>query len=435
VLSGHTLDPIKAILVPLESVGAVHDKFGIQTTEDIVSFMEFLNEMFLEVLALERQLVIVEDGYDLYDVSLPDEVFIWEEILNKFIDEMQLLSTRQRILDYADSYNQRAVSWSDDVESANSFLDVSSGSKLADQFDDAVMDPYYTMIVANSPSADYLHIAMGCVGGHNIHKYTQRTVDQCAIICDANPECLAFEYGVSHGGGSSVYDAGDCQPQSSADYQGCDGAYHNLDLYVKQFTYEHFAQTCVSGNNIRKYASKSVEQCKELCSEEPDCLSFEYGVDHNGAYTKIDERECRLQSSANYNGCDGIYYNLDLYVKNPFDAATDAAASHSADSLDTLNGPNDAPQATGDDFNPIVVGAAIGALVIAVVAVISIVFAKRKSSATKRGTKMTTKIAIPEVSCSFNVEAAGSSKMVELQEAVAMETAQTAPPQGTSDEQ
>ena len=55
---------------------------------------------------------------------------------------------------------------------------------------------------------------------------------ECAAICDANALCLAFEYGVDYGG-DGEYEAGDCQEQSSAVLNGCDGAHHNLDLYVK----------------------------------------------------------------------------------------------------------------------------------------------------------------------------------------------------------
>merc|ERR1711977_99359 len=90
----------------------------------------------------------------------------------------------------------------------------------------------------------YTHIEKGCVNGNNIKKYESKTVDECKSICDEMPACLAFEFGVAYGG-SGRYRPGDCQPQSSAHYQGCDfffcigplegcdGGHHNLDLYVK----------------------------------------------------------------------------------------------------------------------------------------------------------------------------------------------------------
>ena len=44
--------------------------------------------------------------------------------------------------------------------------------------------------------------------------------------------CFAFEFGVAYGRGGG-YQAGDCQPKSSANRGSCSGSYHNLDLYVK----------------------------------------------------------------------------------------------------------------------------------------------------------------------------------------------------------
>eukprot|EP00662_Eupelagonemidae_sp_cell21_P058050 gene58050-biopygen40803 len=93
---------------------------------------------------------------------------------------------------------------------------------------------------STSASRCYEHIVKACVQGHNIQKYAERTVDECVALCDVNPACVAFEYGVDHGGNLSIeeysvdkYRPGDCQPQSSMNYQRCDGAHYNLDLYVK----------------------------------------------------------------------------------------------------------------------------------------------------------------------------------------------------------
>lgn len=69
--------------------------------------------------------------------------------------------------------------------------------------------------------------------GHNIIMYTGKTASQCKLLCDAEPTCVAFEFGVAYGGGGR-YQPGDCQLQSSADSSGCDGSHYNLDLYVKQ---------------------------------------------------------------------------------------------------------------------------------------------------------------------------------------------------------
>lgn len=78
----------------------------------------------------------------------------------------------------------------------------------------------------------YERLVKGCVNGNNIGaKIPNQTVAQCADLCDLNDSCKAFEYGVNYGGAGG-YRAYDCQLQSSADPNGCDGAHHNLDLYV-----------------------------------------------------------------------------------------------------------------------------------------------------------------------------------------------------------
>jgi len=87
----------------------------------------------------------------------------------------------------------------------------------------------------------YSHIAPGCVKGQNIQLYADKTVDECAVLCNALDECLAFEYGVDYGGSGQLqtwgygvdYVVRDCQLQSGTDTAGCDGSFNNLDLYVK----------------------------------------------------------------------------------------------------------------------------------------------------------------------------------------------------------
>ena len=78
----------------------------------------------------------------------------------------------------------------------------------------------------------YTHYPKECVGGHNIVKFTGKTVEQCKEICSTMSNCDAFEFGVAYGGAGG-YQAGDCQPQSSANRGSCSGSYYNLDLYVK----------------------------------------------------------------------------------------------------------------------------------------------------------------------------------------------------------
>lgn len=77
----------------------------------------------------------------------------------------------------------------------------------------------------------YIRKVKGCVSGANIVKTTMRTVAECARECNENDDCVAFEYGVNYGA-QNAYAPYDCQLQSSADSKDCNGAEHNLDLYV-----------------------------------------------------------------------------------------------------------------------------------------------------------------------------------------------------------
>merc|ERR1712079_863408 len=81
----------------------------------------------------------------------------------------------------------------------------------------------------------YERFPKSCVNGRNIKLYQNKSVMECQRLCDAQVACKAFEYGVPYGGGGS-YKAKDCQLQSSADKRSCDGAHHNLDLYVKGYS-------------------------------------------------------------------------------------------------------------------------------------------------------------------------------------------------------
>ena len=100
----------------------------------------------------------------------------------------------------------------------------------------------------------YKHVAKGCVGGHNIILHKSKTVGQCEALCEAEPRCKAFEYGVAHGGSNTGYKPSDCQLQDSANTAGCSGAHYNLDLYIKPHTPTYSltqpgATTCPHGTN------------------------------------------------------------------------------------------------------------------------------------------------------------------------------------------
>jgi len=83
----------------------------------------------------------------------------------------------------------------------------------------------------------YVHHVKGCVDGYNIGQTTwECCVNECAALCDAYGNmCQGFEFGVAYGGGGE-YEPGDCKLKMVAvSGDGCDGAYHNLDFYSKDF--------------------------------------------------------------------------------------------------------------------------------------------------------------------------------------------------------
>ena len=73
---------------------------------------------------------------------------------------------------------------------------------------------------------------------------------------------------------------------------------------------------CVLHHNIVGYATKTLEECKSLCSAEPKCLAFEYGVQYGGRATRP-PGYCQLNDSVDRAKCDGVINNVDLFVKNP----------------------------------------------------------------------------------------------------------------------
>lgn len=81
--------------------------------------------------------------------------------------------------------------------------------------------------------SSYSKIAPGCVTGSNIKIHHGKSLEECVFICNSDPDCKAFEYGVPHFGDSSKYEPHDCIPNTGADPNGCNGDFYNLDLYVK----------------------------------------------------------------------------------------------------------------------------------------------------------------------------------------------------------
>jgi len=75
----------------------------------------------------------------------------------------------------------------------------------------------------------------GCVSGNNIKKHSNKTLKQCEEICNRTNGCKGFEYFVASGqrSVSNIYKPGDCQPQSSANMEGCDYKYYQVQFWRK----------------------------------------------------------------------------------------------------------------------------------------------------------------------------------------------------------
>jgi len=183
----------------------------------------------------------------------------------------------------------------------------------------------------------YSFLDRACVSGANIQVLPGLSVDACAEICDADSDCLAFEYGVEYPG-LSGHGVGDCRPQSASTVlRPCNS--HNLDLYIKPSQtsnhpagYLYHDRACISSLDTTlaglgsvdvpgeiRHEPVSVARCAEICDSLQECLAFEYGVDYPGrsGFSGIDVGECRPQSS-NTQIRDRAHCEarkMDLYVK------------------------------------------------------------------------------------------------------------------------
>lgn len=160
----------------------------------------------------------------------------------------------------------------------------------------------------------YARIVKGCAHGSNIILHKNKSVRECADICDSLPTCRGFEYYFDHGGTLGTYEPGDCQPQSSRATAACPGGAYNLDLY--QYPYERMVASCVRGDNSRFYPDRSVRECEALCDSLSACRGFNYGVSYGGGSGVYVPRDCLPQTSQDTDNCNGKYYNLDFYRRD-----------------------------------------------------------------------------------------------------------------------
>jgi hypothetical protein len=180
-------------------------------------------------------------------------------------------------------------------------------------------------------TAQYMHYKKACVTQHNLKgaKYAGKTQQDCAQLCEQNPDCVAYEFGVDYGG-SGAFKAGDCQLNDDCDPQGCNGEEQNVDLYVK-VGYKHIAAGCVAEANMPdgKFEGLTILECSKKCDASDKCEAFEYGVNYGGSAT-TPAGVCQLNDAKDPNGCDGHAQNLDLYVKAACSAPTPSACEDTA---------------------------------------------------------------------------------------------------------
>jgi len=212
---------------------------------------------------------------------------------------------------------------SDDMDFLQSKVQTTMETELAtsDGTDDqsGIEDVYETSAELDRqailhPQGGYIHMSQHCVIRSNIALYKGKTVQECAAICDGLTRCAGFEFGVYHGGSSTFYSPGDCQPNYASDSRGCDGARFNLDFYVKRNGITHLPKKCVAGHNMQTIKGKTVQQCAAICASMPRCAAFEYGVAYGGPNPTVKPGDCKPQSSNDPRGCSGSYHNQDLYV-------------------------------------------------------------------------------------------------------------------------
>ena len=88
------------------------------------------------------------------------------------------------------------------------------------------------------------------------------------------------------------------------------------------------------GTNLLFLGQQTLESCAAACVEAGDaCYGFEYGVDYGGAERDfLAPNECYLQVSPTWAGetyqqCDGVLWNLDLYLRQEEEEVVVVAAT------------------------------------------------------------------------------------------------------------
>jgi len=154
--------PIKAIIIPLTSVPAVRDAFGETAdsadTVDTVPFMTFLNEMYMAVEGLTKQLKLVEDQWQRTSRDtwnwIDDAWLEWDHCLLSLREQMLVINNIADIVEYSNAYLASAGErhLENDVLTTDSFITLTV-SRLEAQFEDAIMNAYNAMLESQTESA------------------------------------------------------------------------------------------------------------------------------------------------------------------------------------------------------------------------------------------------------------------------------------------
>lgn len=152
ILSGDDVEPLKAVVVKLSSVSAVNDRFESTIGSiDTANFFSFLNEVFMAVDALSRQLELVEQEWR---ERSPATVYTalstwgdWEFLLLQLREEMALINSFDDVINGSNAYEaiRETKDWDADVFEAHSFIEV-TGRGIEYQFEVAIMGPYEEML-------------------------------------------------------------------------------------------------------------------------------------------------------------------------------------------------------------------------------------------------------------------------------------------------
>jgi len=150
-----------------------------------------------------------------------------------------------------------------------------------------------------------------CSDSALIAEVTGVSIAECRSQCDREGRCTGFEYSREPSTAQS------CRLRQGSSMVVCVGDVH--DFYRKHpKTYGLTAQTCAGDHNIfaRYPGISDIMGCAELCDADPACRGFEYAVDHGGAGGYV-IGACNLVKSVDTIGCDGAYWNVDLYHQLP----------------------------------------------------------------------------------------------------------------------